>query len=118
MSCSLDDVRRSVTRTAFRSLNRVVAPAVKAGVGSPLPIGFGVVVLETTGRVSGLAREVPLVAARLGSRVGVTTVRSSSQWAKNLGADPKASIWLNGRKRSARGTVNAGPITVASLELT
>jgi hypothetical protein len=113
----LDDVRRSLTRTGFRALNAVMVPAVKAGFGTPLPLGVGLIVLETTGRVSGQPREVPLVATRCGRRVNVSTVRGSSQWVKNLQARPDASIWIGGRRRDVTSHIDTGPLSVAALEV-
>ncbi len=113
----LKDLRRRAAQRGFRLLNRFVVPAVKTGLGSPLPIGAGLVVVETTGRSSGLPREVPLVAARLGSKIAVSTVRSDSQWVKNLEADRQASVWVGGRKRQGTATVETGCLNVASLEL-
>ncbi len=104
-------------RNGFRLLNTVMLPAVKAGIGSPLPIGAGLVVLETTGRVSGQQRPVPLLAARFGKRVVVSTVRSKSNWVANLDANPEAAVWVGGRRRVASGHVDAGPLTVATLDL-
>lgn len=117
MSETLNDLRRCATQQGFRALNRVVLPAVKAGLGSPLPIGAGLVVVETTGRSSGLPRQVPLVAARFGSNVVVSTVRTESQWVKNLQADPQASVWVGGQKRDGTATVEAGSLNIAKLEL-
>ena len=114
---SLLDARELLTRRAFQALNAVVVPAVKAGIGSPLPVGVGLVVLETTGRSSGKQRHVPLLAARLGDKIAVSTVRGSSQWAKNLEAEPEAAVWVDGRKRCATGTIEPGTLTVASIEL-
>ena len=110
-------LRNDLTKTAFRTLNRFVVPLAKAGVFSPFPVGAGVVVLETTGRTSGLPREIPLLATRFGDRVTVSTVRTSSQWMRNLEADSAAGVWLHGRRREATASVSAGALSVARLDL-
>lgn len=105
------------TRTAFRLLNTVVAPAVRAGWFSPPPVGGGVVVVETTGRVSGLPRQVPLVAVRVGERTVVSTVRSRSQWLRNLEADPQVAVWLHGLRAPAVASVRRGPLNLVTLDV-
>lgn len=105
-----------VSQAVFRTLNRFVKPLVKAGLGSPLPIGLGAVVLESTGRISGEPREVPVLGFRVGKRVMVSTVRSSSQWVKNLEANDEAAVWYGGKRRPATATVQRGPLNVITLD--
>jgi len=114
---STSSLRGEVAKTTFRALNSLMVPAVRAGLGSPLPIGGGVVILETTGRRSGTVRQVPLVALRAGKTLKVSTVRGDSQWIANLEADPSAAIWLHGRRANATAQVERGPLNVATLAL-
>ena len=106
----------TVTRQAFRTLNSVVKPALELGIGNPLPIGIGAVLVETTGRVSGKPRQVPLLSMRLGDRLVVSTVRSDSQWLANLEAEPSARVQLHGSVREAKAAVTRGPLNVAIID--
>ncbi len=102
-------------QSMFRKMNRYVTPAVRAGIGSPLPIGLGAVVLESTGRVSGQPREVPVLGLRVGDRLLVSTVRGQSQWLKNLEAKEQAAVWFCGRRRPVTTSVRRGPLNVVTL---
>src|SRR4051812_34766515 len=108
----------ATSRQLFRTLNRFVAPIVRAGAGNPLPIGVGAVVVSTTGRETGETRETPLLAARLGPAIATSTVRRRSQWIENVRADPEVEVHLFGRTRrgSARVLARFG-ISVAMVRL-
>lgn len=105
-------------RSAFQALNTVVRPAIRAGLGNPLPIGGGAVVIETIGRKSGLARQVPVLAVRRGNHVSVSTARSDSQWLANIEADPAVGVWISGRRRDGRARVTRGCLNVVDVDLT
>ena len=108
----------NLPRLAFRSLNSVVLPWVDRGLGNPLPIGVGPVVVETTGRKSGQPRRVPLLSLRVGNSVYVSTVRPDSQWVANLAATPTATVRLFGKDRPATSRVGRiGDLRVATLNL-
>jgi deazaflavin-dependent oxidoreductase (nitroreductase family) len=111
------DAQAALTRTVFRTLNSVVQPAVRAGAGNPLPVGGGAIVLETTGRVSGEPRRVPLVATRVGGRLAVSTVRGDSQWLRNIETNPNVTVHLGGEPRSATATVRRGALNTVLLSL-
>ena len=93
----------------FRMLNRIVEPLVRAGFGSPLLSPLGAIVVETRGRKTGLPSSVPLMAARTGDLVIVSTVRRRSNWLNNLAAQPEVRYWLSGREVPARAfTIDNG----------
>ncbi len=104
-------------RRAFGALNSIVKPLVKRGAGSPLALGGGLVVLETTGRRTGKVRERPLLATRRGDRLVVSTVRGRSAWLSNLEAQPATTVWLGGQSREATASVRRGPLNVVTLTL-
>lgn len=112
---SESSTRGDPTQQLFRSLNRVVKPLVKAGIGSPWPVGLGAVVMEATGRISGEPREVPLLGVRLGDKVVVSTVREKSQWLKNVEANGETAVWYCGRRHDTTAAVQRGPLNVVTL---
>ena len=114
---SIRTAQAEFTRTAFRTLNSVVKPAVIAGAGNPFPVGGGAIVLEVTGRVSRKPRQVPLLATRLGNKVMVSTVRSNSQWVRNIEVDPNVVVHLCGRRRAATAEVRRGTLNVVTISL-
>lgn len=114
----LKTARGDALQAGFRLLNSVVQPAVRVGIANPLPVGAGAIVLETTGRVSGKKRPVPLLASRVCGTLVVSTVRTDSQWLKNIEADPNVTVWLNGKRRDASAKVSRGPLSFVTLTLT
>jgi hypothetical protein len=82
----------------YRTVNRFVEPAVRAGLGSPCLSPTGLVVLETTGRRSGRTYRTPVVATLLGGRLLLSTVRGrGSDWLRNLAVTPELRYWQGGR---------------------
>ena len=83
---------------ALSPLNNAVAPLIKLGFGAPLNFTPGMVVLEVPGRVSGNPTTVPLLAYVAYPYVTIGTVRSNSQWVKNLRAAAEPYIWIWGQR--------------------
>jgi hypothetical protein len=104
-------------QTLFRVLNRQVVPLVRSGLANPLPVGAGLLVAETTGRVSGVQRAVPLMSTRVCNTVLVSTFRPDSQWLRNLEANPKMTVFLNGSPHSGTAEVQRGFLNIARVTL-
>jgi deazaflavin-dependent oxidoreductase (nitroreductase family) len=107
-------------QTVFRSLNAVVEPAVRMGIGSPTLTPASLIVLETVGFKSGMRRRTPLWSVRLGRYRVISTARGQrSFWVKNLLKNPAVSFYLGGRRRESQAIVIAkGKPMPASAELT
>ena len=89
----------------FSGVNLFAEPLIRAGFGNPVLGPIGTIVVETTGRKSGRKINVPVLAARIGELVVFSTVRSNSQWLKNLAANPDVRYWLAGQPREVQASV-------------
>ena len=94
----------SVEQRDFRTLNRFVEPAVRAGLGNSI-VGPGGFVMETTGRQPGLPRRVPLLGTLFGDTIVVSTTCAGSQWIRNVEHHPMVGVWVAGRRRRATADV-------------
>ena len=103
------ELRRAVVRRGFDALNGIVRPLVRRGVGAPRALGLGAVIVETTGRRSGRPRRVPLLAARAGDTVVVSTIRGGSHWVRNAEETPRVKVWLDGRRHGGVADVRRLP---------
>ena len=106
---------RSLESRCLHTLNRFVEPLVRAGVGSPGLLPTGAIVLETIGRRTGRRTSVPLLATVLGDLVLVSTLRSRSQWLRDVAAHPEVRFWMLGSPRAARAVVVARGIDTAGV---
>ncbi len=89
-----------VEKRVFRTLNTYLEPLIRTGIASPGLTPVGAVVLETQGRKSGRTYKVPVLASEFDNLLLISTVRSSSQWIKNLAATPRTKVWLRGQSQA------------------
>jgi deazaflavin-dependent oxidoreductase (nitroreductase family) len=100
------------------SVNQFAEALIRAGVGGPLCVGLGLVLIETKGRKTGAPRSVPVLANRVGNRLYVSTVRSQSQWIRNVEADDTPRVIVDRKSRAVRvKSVQVGPVRVLELLL-
>jgi len=111
------NTRHQIARAGFAAVNSVVLPVARRGWFSPLPVGVGLIRLDVLGRRSGVRRSIPLLSARIGNRLVVSTVRQDSHWVRNVNAAGTATVWLDGDARSASASVRTGPLQVVVLDL-
>ena len=100
----------------FRGFNQVMEPLIRAGLGAPFFSPIGAIVVETRGRRTGRRLDIPLIGLVFGDMVVVSTVRSGSEWVKNLSANPEVRYWLRGKPVEATAVVvDSGRGTPAGL---
>ena len=92
----------------FRRINGVVDPLVSRGVASSAATPASLIVLESVGFKSGLARRTPLWSFRLGPYRLVSTARGRrSFWVKNLQKQAQVQYFLGGEEVSSEAIVLA-----------
>ena len=100
---------------AFRFLNpKTTIPLLRAGLGPWMgtPIGGWLLLLRVRGRRSGLVREIPLsYLVDEGSAWVMAGFGPSTQWYRNLLADPHVEVVLPGRTRSCLAEEVRDPAT-------
>ena len=102
----------------FRALNSVVEPAVRRGIFSSRLLPTTLIVLESTGYISGQPRRTPLLCQQLGSHVLISTGRGKrSFWVRNLQRDPEIEYFMGGRAYPAEAMVITGDMPVDSTQL-
>lgn len=99
---------RRIEQAFFRRLNAVVEPLLRRGVGSSSITPASLILLETNGFRSGLARTTPLWSLRLGPYRLVSTARGErSFWVRNLRRSPTARMVVGGRPEGVDAIVIA-----------
>ncbi len=101
----MDNTPTATLPRLLAPINELLTPGIRAGLGNPLPLTSGFVILEVPGRKTGQLRSVPLLCADYGRALVVTTVRGNSQWVRNLAAAGQAFVWLRGRRRQVSARV-------------
>lgn len=95
-------------RDFFRGLNSIVEPAVRRGLLSSRFLPTTLIVLESTGYLSGEPRRTPLFCHQLGPWLLVSTARGKrSFWVRNLLKEPAVRVFLGGRELEADAVVIA-----------
>lgn len=93
----------------FRALNSIVEPAVRHGVFSSRLLPTSLMVLESTGYVSGKVRSTPLFCNRVGPYLLLSTARGKrSFWVRNLQKTPGIHYYLGGKRYAASAEVITG----------
>lgn len=102
----------------FRALNSVVEPAVRHGIFSSRLLPTTLIVLESTGYVSGQARRTPLLCQNLGSHVLISTGRGKrSFWVRNLQRQPDVEYFMGGQAYAAKAQVFSENLPARRAEL-
>jgi deazaflavin-dependent oxidoreductase (nitroreductase family) len=105
------DKRRASTFLSARLFNRLVLAAARAGLPTPT-----VVILETTGRKSGLPRRVPVTRTVEGDTVWIVTEHGRrAAYVKNIEADPEVRVRIGRRWRAGRAEILGPAASVPAM---
>ena len=103
------DKRQVSTFLSAKVFNPLVLAAARAGLPTPT-----VVILETTGRRSGLPRRVPVTRMLDGDTLWIVTEHGrKAAYVKNIEADPNVRVRVGRRWRSGRARI-LGPTSGGS----
>jgi deazaflavin-dependent oxidoreductase (nitroreductase family) len=95
------DKRRVSTFLSAKVFNRLVLAAVRLGLPTPT-----VVILETTGRRSGVPRRVPVTRKLEGDTLWIVTEHGrKSGYVRNIEANPNVRVRVGRRWRSGRAAI-------------
>jgi deazaflavin-dependent oxidoreductase (nitroreductase family) len=95
------DKRRASTFLSAKVFNRLVLAAVRAGLPTPT-----VVILETTGRRSGLPRRVPVTRMIDGDTLWIVTEHGrKAAYVRNIEANPNVRVRVGRRWRTGRARI-------------
>ncbi len=94
--------------SVYESLDLLLGPIASSGVAAPGVLPAGLIVLETTGWRSGRTHRTPVLAAALGDRLLVSTVRGRrSHWVRNLLSNPQMHYRIGDHSHAATACVIA-----------
>jgi deazaflavin-dependent oxidoreductase (nitroreductase family) len=105
---------QSLEKPFFRTVNSYLEPLIRTGFGSPRLTPVGAIVLETKGRKTGRTYKMPVLASEFADFLIVSTVRSRSQWVKNLAATPQTRVWLRGQPQPVTAHIIASDANQAT----
>jgi deazaflavin-dependent oxidoreductase (nitroreductase family) len=105
----MPSTRIQIEQQFFRALNSVVEPTVRRGFFSSRLFPATLLILESTGYVSGKPRSTPLLSFRVGPYLLISTGRGRrSFWVRNLQKEPEVNYILGGRSYPAKAELITG----------
>ncbi len=94
--------------SVYETLDLFLGPIASSGVAAPGVLPAGLIVLETTGWRTGRTHRTPVVAAALGDRLLVSTVRGRrSHWVRNLLRNPQTRYLIGDEPHAVTACVIA-----------
>ncbi|MEM7126362.1 MAG: nitroreductase/quinone reductase family protein [Chloroflexota bacterium] len=106
---------QQLEKAFYANLNQILEPLIRAGVGSPGLVPVGPIVVEAIGRKSGRVYNTPVLATECADLLLISTVRSRSQWYKNLASTPQTRVWLRGQPQDVAAHIISPHLSLSSI---